>query len=68
MENTAMTYERANARLEEIVRCLESGQGSLEEMIELYQEGVRLHGICSGILDSFEQKLLILKPEDGEEA
>ena len=64
MENNEWTYEQASARLEEIVRLLESGQGSLEEMIDLYREGIRLHGICSSILDSFEQKLSVIKPEE----
>ena len=64
MENNEWTYEQASARLEEIVRLLESGQGSLEEMIDLYREGIRLHSICSSILDSFEQKLSVIKPEE----
>ena len=34
------TYEQAVARLEQIVKLLESGEGSLEEMIGLYQEGM----------------------------
>lgn len=66
MEEKQMTFEEANAKLEEIVRRLESGQGSLEEMIEMYQEGIRLHGICTSILDSFEQKLSILDPSAEE--
>ncbi|MDD6887014.1 MAG: exodeoxyribonuclease VII small subunit [Candidatus Aphodomorpha sp.] len=57
------TYEQAVARLEQIVKLLESGEGSLEEMIGLYQEGMRLHDRCAQMLDGFEKKLTTLRAE-----
>lgn len=66
MEEKQLSFEEANVKLDEIVKRLESGQGSLEEMIGLYQEGIRMYHVCAAILDSFEQKLSILAP-DGED-
>lgn len=56
-----LTYEQAAARLEEIVKTLESGQGDLSDMIALYEEGMRLHDLCASLLDSYEQKLTTLR-------
>ena len=58
-----MTYEQAVARLEEIVKKLETGEGGLADMIALYQEGVALHDRCAAMLDGFEKKLSTLRPE-----
>ena len=57
------TYEQAVARLEQIVKLLESGEGSLEEMIGLYKEGMSLHDRCAQMLDGFEKKLTTLRAE-----
>lgn len=66
MEERQPTYEEAMARLEEIVKTLESGQGSLEEMIGLYEAGMRLHDVCASLLDGYEQKLTVLRaPKEG---
>ena len=58
-----MTYEQAVVRLEEIVKKLETGEGGLADMIELYREGVALHDRCVAMLDGFEKKLSTLRPE-----
>ena len=42
MEKKNLKIEPALARLEEIVRQLESEQISLEESLELFEEGVKL--------------------------
>ncbi len=42
MEKKALKIEPALARLEEIVRQLEGEQISLEESLELFEEGVKL--------------------------
>jgi exodeoxyribonuclease VII small subunit len=41
-----LTFEQAMARLEEIVRLLESGELSLDETVRLYEEGQRLRQFC----------------------
>jgi exodeoxyribonuclease VII small subunit len=50
MEKKNLKIEPALARLEEIVRQLESEQISLEESLELFEEGVKL-------ADSIQKKL-----------
>jgi len=52
-----LTFEQAMERLEQIVRQLESGSGALEEMLTLYEEGMRLHELCTKQLDAYEGKL-----------
>lgn len=60
MENKEPTFEEALARLEEIVRALESGQSKLEDSLALYEEGIRLARACNEKLDSAEQKIKML--------
>jgi exodeoxyribonuclease VII small subunit len=57
MENK-VTFEQALNRLEEIVRKLESGAVSLDESIEIYQEGILLSKQCSDMLQEAEGKVL----------
>lgn len=68
MEQKEPTFEEALARLEEIVRALESGQSKLEDSLALYEEGIRLCRACNERLDGAEQKIkmLNLHPEQGE--
>ena len=56
-EKKELTFEQAMERLEQIVRQLESGSGALEEMLTLYEEGMRLHETCTKQLDAYEGKL-----------
>ena len=66
MEERSMSYEQAVQRLEEIVKTLESGSGSLADMMTLYEEGVRLHDRFAAMLDGYEQKLTMLRlPKEG---
>lgn len=55
--NTNTTFEAAIARLEEIVRALESGGAPLDESLSLFEEGVSLVKLCNEKLDAAEQKL-----------
>ena len=61
-----MTFEEAIARLEEIVRALESGSAPLDESLALFEEGVGLVKLCNERLDGAEQKVrLLTKNPDG---
>ncbi|HEY8341889.1 MAG TPA: exodeoxyribonuclease VII small subunit [Calditerricola sp.] len=61
-----LTFEAAMQRLEEIVQRLEDGEVSLEEAIELFQEGMRLSRWCDKKLRDVEQRIdLLLEEEDG---
>lgn len=42
-----MTYEAASARVEEIIRRLDSGDASLNETLELVKEGKQLIELCA---------------------
>jgi len=46
------TYESAAARVEEIVRRLDSGEAGLRETLELVREGRALIEFCAGELDA----------------
>jgi exodeoxyribonuclease VII small subunit len=48
----SMTYETAAARVEEIIRRLDSGEASLNETLALVQEGKTLIELCAGELES----------------
>ena len=61
-----MTFEAALARLEAIVRMLESGNAALDESLGVFEEGIALVKMCNEKLESAEQKIKILtKAEDG---
>lgn len=61
-----MTFETAIARLEEIVRLLESGNAPLDVSLSLYEEGVSLVRLCNARLDHAQQRVKMLTfAEDG---
>ena len=65
-ERKKKTFESSLARLEEIVRAMESGNIMLDESLSLYEEGVKLIKFCTKALDDAEQKVKILqKGEEG---
>ena len=65
-QNKQQSFETALARLEELVRTLESGEKGLDESLALFEEGVSLVRFCSERLDTAEQKVKILiKDTDG---
>jgi len=48
----SLTYERASARIEEIIRRLDSGESGLRETLDLCQEGRTLVEFCAGELEA----------------
>lgn len=60
-----MPFEEAFSRLEHIVQRLEGGQASLEESLQLFEEGVKLARLCRNRLDRAERRIRVLV--DGEE-
>ena len=65
-ERKKKTFESSLARLEEIVKAMESGDAMLDESLSLYEEGVKLIQFCTKALDNAEQKVKILqKGEEG---
>jgi exodeoxyribonuclease VII small subunit len=49
---TDLTYENAAARVEEIIRRLDSGDASLRETLDLVKEGRTLIELCARELDA----------------
>ncbi|MEA4870323.1 Exodeoxyribonuclease 7 small subunit [bioreactor metagenome] len=50
----APRFEESMQKLSEIVGKLESGEGSLDEMIHLYENGMTLVNDCERQLDAYE--------------
>lgn len=63
----AATFEEAIARLEEIVRTLESGSAPLDVSLRLFEEGIALVRLCNERLDVAEQKVKVLVRGDNGE-
>lgn len=61
-----ISFEKSIAELENIVKTLESGNLSLDEMIKLFEQGMKLSASCNKILDEAESKINILMKKDGE--
>ena len=65
-QNETLTFEQAMARLEEIVRLLESGELSLDETVRLYEEGQRLRQFCEQKLNDAEKRIkMVTLADDG---
>jgi exodeoxyribonuclease VII small subunit len=60
----AVSYESATARLEEIIRRLDSGDAGLRETLELCGEGGALVEYCAGELDAVGQGLQELRLDE----
>lgn len=57
----ALSFEDATARLEAVVRALESDTLPLDQSLSLYEEGIALVRRCSKELNEAEQKVRILR-------
>ena len=64
MTEITLTYETACARIEEIIRRLDSGEAGLRETLELCQEGRRLVEFCAGELEAVGRGLEELKLDE----
>ena len=51
------TFEEAMKRLDVIVHLLEKGDATLEESIQIFEEGLELVAHCDSQLKAFDQKL-----------
>jgi exodeoxyribonuclease VII small subunit len=61
---TTQTYEAANARLEEIIKRLDSGEAGLRETLDLCREGRELVEFCAGELDAVGRGLEELRLDE----
>lgn len=56
-ESERPSFEEALKKLEQIVSQLEDDSITLEESVNLYEEGVKLSKFCSEILDDAELRI-----------
>lgn len=59
-------FEEAIKRLEEISKELESGNLSLDESVNKFEEGMKLSKTCTKMLNEAEKRINILINNDGE--
>jgi exodeoxyribonuclease VII small subunit len=60
-------FEKSLARLEEVVKRLESPELSLDEAMRLFEEGVKLSRECQKQLEEAEGRVeILLKKADGK--
>ncbi|MDI1459896.1 exodeoxyribonuclease VII small subunit [Catellatospora sp. KI3] len=52
-----LSYEQARAELAEVVQKLESGGGTLEESLALWERGEQLAKVCQTWLDTAKARL-----------
>jgi exodeoxyribonuclease VII small subunit len=64
MTEDQLSYESAVARIEEIIRRLDSGEAGLRETLELVKEGRGLVEYCAGELEAVSSGLEELKLEE----
>lgn len=62
--STERNYESAVARIEEIIRRLDSGQAGLRETLDLVKEGRDLVEYCAGELEAVSGGLEELRLEE----
>ena len=69
MAKKTVNFEESMARLEEVLAELESPEGSLDELLKLYTEGVELIRSCNEQLEKAEQRVKMLQMQpDGSVA
>ncbi len=67
IEANPLSFEKAFARLEEILEKLNSGTVNLDESLELYEEADRLITTCSKRLNDADRKIeMLIKNRNGD--
>ena len=61
---TIMSFEEAITKLEKTVELLEKGELPLDELINVFQEGIALSRFCSKRLDEVEKKITMLLEDE----
>ncbi|WP_018249971.1 exodeoxyribonuclease VII small subunit [Orenia marismortui] len=61
-----ISFEEALKQLEDTVDKLERGELSLEDSLTEFEKGVRLTKFCSNKLDQAEERIEVIKEENGE--
>jgi exodeoxyribonuclease VII small subunit len=64
IEQEQLTYESAVARIEEIIKRLDSGEAGLRETLDLCREGRELVDYCAGELEAVGRGLEELRLDE----
>lgn len=59
-KDNKVVFEKNLKELESVVKQLEGGDVTLDEMLVLFENGIRLTRECTAALDNAEQKISIL--------
>lgn len=59
-QKESLSVEESFAKLDEMVKKLESGETSLEESFQIYQEGMNLLKEVHKKIDGYEKKMQVL--------
>lgn len=60
MDKKEETLEEMFTQLESVIKTMEQGDVSLEEMFDLYHKGMNMLKSCNDKIDKVEKKMLIL--------
>ena len=66
MSNKGISFEASMLSLEKVIEKLESGSTSLDEMVKLYEEGIKLTHTCKSKLEAAEERITTLVNDKNE--
>ena len=58
-----LPFEAQMQRLEEIVEILDNGETALDEMLSIYEEGMKRSQYCREYLEKAEQKVTLIQSQ-----
>ena len=64
MVKKKLTYKELTEKLDDIIENLETGELSVEESMEKYEEGVKITKELLAILNKAEEKVKIMRDQD----
>lgn len=64
--SSKIDFEKSLAELEGVVEQLESGDQSLEDALQLFEQGIKLTRSCQQALQNAEEKVTILTQQNEE--
>lgn len=59
-------FEDQLNRLQEISNALEKGDLSLDEMLKIFEEGIKTYRTCNALLEETEAKIQLLMSDEQE--
>lgn len=62
-----MSFEKALDELEQLVKKMEDGNLSLDEMLSCFERGCNLSKACRAKLERLEKKIEVLLKDDGQD-